>query len=180
SRATAPSSPRTPSTHPERLAAASRSPARWRRAGWVPPSRGDLGGAEQRSLGVGARSALRSSFSRRLSERSSRSERSEFRRATPRRAAQGSRCEAPTAVVIAPARRDPARAAPTRRAPARRRQPRMRRPRIAAARQEPGSVISGAPAQSLDARAELAELGLHALVAAVQMIDPLDHGLALG
>ncbi len=44
---------------------------------------GDVCGAEQRSVGVGARSALRSSFSRRVSERSSRSERSEFRRATP-------------------------------------------------------------------------------------------------
>src|SRR5690606_16978344 len=59
--------------------------------GWPGPTgcvragnRRDFGGAEQRSLGVGARSAHRTSDSRRLFERSSRSERSEFRRARPR------------------------------------------------------------------------------------------------
>jgi hypothetical protein len=56
-------------------------------------------GAEQRSLEGGARSALRELTCRILSERSERSERSELCGTPSRRAAQGSRCAAPTATV---------------------------------------------------------------------------------
>ena len=96
--------------------------------------RRDLCGAEQRSLGVGARSALRTSDSRRMFERSERSSRSEFRRATPRRAAQGSRRAAPTAAAgAAPSAAPPARARCRQRGSAEARRPppppRGRRPR---------------------------------------------------
>jgi len=60
-------------------------------------------GAEQRSLEGGARSALRELTCRILFERSERSERSELCGTPSRRAAQGSRCAAPTATVSAPA-----------------------------------------------------------------------------
>ena len=60
-------------------------------------------GAEQRSLEGGARSALRGLTCRILFERSERSERSELCGTPSRRAAQGSRCAAPTATVSAPA-----------------------------------------------------------------------------
>jgi len=59
--------------------------------------------AEQRRLEGGARSALREHFCRILFERSERSERSELCGTPSRRAAQGSRCAAPTATVSAPA-----------------------------------------------------------------------------
>jgi len=68
-------------------------------ARWALRGVGDLWGDEKRSAGVGARSALRSSDSPRLSERNERSECSEFRGATPARASQRSRRIWPTAPV---------------------------------------------------------------------------------
>jgi len=70
-------------------------------ARWAVPGGGDLWGGEHRSSALGARHARAStSDSRRLSERS---ERSEFRRASVLREAQRSRCAASTATVGAPA-----------------------------------------------------------------------------
>ena len=72
-------------------------------ARWAVLSGGDFGGEKQQISAVGARcSALRSADSRRLSECSERSERSELRGASALRASQRSRCEAPTATVGAP------------------------------------------------------------------------------
>src|SRR5690606_37831926 len=63
---------------------------------------GAVCGAEQRSLGLEARAARAQLHSRgALSERSAQRARSELRRASPRRAAQGSRLIEPTAAVSA-------------------------------------------------------------------------------
>jgi len=76
-----------------------------------------------------------------VSERSEHSERSEFRRTTPARAAQGSRCEAPTAAVSVPGAATPriAAAPPTPAAPCRAAALWAARPLPAAARRD-GSV----------------------------------------
>jgi hypothetical protein len=79
---------RTPTLHPERQV--------------VPRGRA-VCGAEQRSLKGGARSALRKLTCRILFERSERSERSELCGTPFRRAAQGSRCAAPTDTACASA-----------------------------------------------------------------------------
>ena len=79
---------RTPTRHPERRA--------------LPRGRA-VCGAEQRSLKGGARSALRKLICRILFERSERSERSELCGTPFKRAAQDSRCAAPTATACAPA-----------------------------------------------------------------------------
>jgi hypothetical protein len=63
------------------------------------PGRERICGDEQRRARGGARSALPTSDSPRLPERSERSERSELRGAPPERAAQCSRCAASTAAV---------------------------------------------------------------------------------
>ena len=65
------------------------------------PGAGAVCGAEQRSFEGGARSALRHHFCRILFERSERSERSELCGTPSRRAAQGSRRNAPTATACA-------------------------------------------------------------------------------
>ena len=96
----------------------------WRR---VPGARGPPSAAPSSAVSGSAREARFVLLTcGALFERSSRSERSELRRTTPRRAAEGSRCEAPTAAVSGP------------RAPGTRRHPRPRR--VSA----PGSALRGA------------------------------------
>ncbi len=110
--------PRLRSEHPQRC----QSGSRWRGAMRGGQCASGMRGGRRRAIGAmsAAPSSAASGSAREarsvlltcgaVFERSSRSERSELRRTTPRRAAQGSRCEAPTAAVIAPiARRRPPR-----------------------------------------------------------------------